>query len=99
MTREALEQRWLTLTRETMPALAAERGWPVHNDHCFQRFLLDNAVGACWYDVIRRRPAYRHADEAVLIRAVEVGDAVIAGLADLAALNRQSLAWRGKLAR
>ena len=99
MTRATLEQRWLTLTRETMPALAAERGWPVRNDHCFQRILLDTAVGGCWYDAIPQRPAYRHADEAVLIRAVEVGEAVIAGLADLAALNRQSLTWRGKLAR
>ncbi len=96
MTRAALEQRWLTLTRETMPALAAERGWPVRNDHCFQRILLDAAVGGCWYDAIRERPAYRHVEEAKLARAVALAEQVIAGDADLVPLNRQSLAWRGK---
>ncbi|WP_298812833.1 GCN5-related N-acetyltransferase [uncultured Sphingomonas sp.] len=99
MTRDALERRWLTLTRETMPALAAARSWPVRSDHCFQRILLDTAVGGVWYDAIPRRPAYRHADAAVLARAIDLGEAVIAGSADLAALNRQSLAWRGKVAR
>jgi hypothetical protein len=38
------------------------------------------------------------ADEA-LARAVTLGEAVTAGEADLPALNRQSLAWRGKLRR
>ncbi len=99
MTRDALEQRWLTLTRVTMPALAAARGWPVRSDHCFQRILLDTAVGGVWYDAIPKRPAYRHADAAVLARAIQMGEAVIAGSADLAALNRQSLAWRGRLTR
>ncbi|MBW6523082.1 GCN5-related N-acetyltransferase [Sphingomonas sp. RHCKR47] len=99
MTCDALEQRWLTLKRETMPALAAARGWPVRSDHCFQRILLDTAVGGVWYDAIPERPAYRHADAAVLARAIQMGEAVIAGSADLGALNRQSLAWRGKLAR
>lgn len=97
MTRDALEQRWLVLTRETMPALAVSRGWPVRNDHCFQRILLDAAVGGVWYDAIPKRPAYAHADNALLTRAVELGDAVIDGRADLSALNRQSLAWRGKM--
>lgn len=96
MTRDALEQRWLVLTRETMPALAASRGWPVRNDHCFQRILLDAAVGGVWYDAIAKRPAYAHADIALLTRAVELGDAIIDGRADLSALNHQSLAWRGK---
>ncbi|WP_375273212.1 GCN5-related N-acetyltransferase [Sphingomonas sp.] len=99
MTRAALEQRWLTLTRELMPTLASECGWPVRNDHCFQRILLDAAVGGCWYDAIPQRPAYRHAEATLLARAIDLGEAVVAGEADLAALNRQSLAWRGKASR
>ena len=91
-------QTWLTLTRETLPALATKRGWPIRADHCFQRVLLDNAVGGRWYDHIVGRPAYRHADPAVLARAIALGEAVIAGTADLAALNRRSLEWRGKRA-
>jgi hypothetical protein len=59
--------------------------------------LLDAACGACWYGRIERRPAYRHAPDALLRRAVELGEQLLAGEADLAALNRQSLGWRGRL--
>lgn len=92
--RAVLERRWLALTRETFPALAAARRWPVRADHCFQRILLDAACGGRWYESIRRRPAYAHAEAAILVRAVALAEAVAAGTADLAALDRQSLAWR-----
>ena len=96
MDRAALEARWLDLTRRAMPREATARGWPVRLDHCFQRILLDDAVGGVWYDAIPRRPAYRHAPDAVLARAVARGEAALAGAADLAAMDRRSLAWRGK---
>ncbi|MFS0772155.1 GCN5-related N-acetyltransferase [Sphingomonas sp. 1P08PE] len=95
-TRHALETEWLHLTRDTLPPLAAARGWPVSADHCFQRILLDHGCGGRWYDHIPRRPAYVHAPDAVLARAVALAHAVIAGEVDLAALNDRSLAWRGK---
>jgi len=95
--RAALEAEWLHLTREALPALARDRpDWPVRLDHCFQRILLDHAVGGRWYDHVTRRPAYRHMAADALARAVQLGRAVLAGEADLAALNRRSLAWRGK---
>ena len=97
--RAALEARWLRLTRALLPAAAPGRGWPVSADHCFQRILLDAACGGRWYDHIPARPAYRHAADTVLARAVALGEAVLAGDADLAALNVQSLAWRGKARR
>ncbi|WP_174293204.1 GCN5-related N-acetyltransferase [Sphingomonas bacterium] len=96
MNRPDLEAAWLTLTRATLPALAHERGWPVSADHCFQRILLDHAVGGCWYDHIHDRPAYRHLDAERLAAAIALGRSVAAGDTDLAALNDQSLAWRGK---
>lgn len=99
MDRSALEARWLHLTRTVLPALATERGWPVGADHCFQRILLDHAVGGCWYDHIAARPAYRHLDRDRLSAAVTLGEAVVAGTADLHALNRRSLAWRNKPVR
>ncbi|PCD02710.1 GCN5-related N-acetyltransferase [Sphingomonas spermidinifaciens] len=77
-----------------MPSLAAERGWPVRADHCFQRILLDNAFGGVWYDFVARRPAYAHADDAALARAVALGEQALAGDMDLTELNRRSLAWR-----
>jgi len=92
--RAALEAEWLAMTRETLPALAESRGWPVRSDHCFQRILLDAAVGGVWYDAIRDRPAYRAAPLAVLQTAVTLARDAVNGHADLVALNRQSLAWR-----
>ena len=94
--RLTLQAEWLVLTRETLPALAPERDWPVSADHCFQRILLDQAVGGCWYDHVAERPAYRHLDDQRLAAAVTLGRSVADGTADLDALNRQSLAWRGK---
>lgn len=94
--RAVLETRWLDLTRRILPALAAEKGWPVRADHCFQRILLDNAFGGIWYDHVPRRPAYSHADRAALARAVALGEAAMAGTTDLDELNRRSLVWRGK---
>lgn len=94
--RQQLEAEWLHLTREVLPALAAERRWPVRNDHCFQRILLDNACGGRWYDHIEGRPAYAKADVATLARAVALGRACADGAEDLSALNKRSLNWRGK---
>lgn len=94
MTRTVLEADWLDLTRRELPALAASRYWPIRADHCFQRVLLDNAVGGVWYDAVPRRPAYRHADAALLHRAVALGRAAADGTVDLHSLNAQSLAWR-----
>ena len=93
--REALLARWFELTRQSMPAAAAERGWPVRFDHCFQRILLDNAVGGAWRKAIAA-PAWRHASDAQLARAVALGEAALAGEDNLAELNRNSLRWRGK---
>ena len=92
--RVTLETRWLDLTRKLLPAAAASRRWPVSADHCFQRILLDNACHGIWYDRIARRPAYAHADPAVLLDAIALAEAALAGEADMHALNRRSLAWR-----
>ena len=96
MNRTDLEARWLALTREDMPAAADARDWPVRFDHCFQRILLDHAVEGPWRETIPA-PAYRNATDAQLKAAVELGEEALSGEADLAALNRRSLAWRGKL--
>ncbi len=95
--RAELEGRWLRLTRVDLPGAAAERGWPIRFDHCFQRVLLDAACGGCWYDHIEGRPAYRAARLELLERAVALGEEVLAGTADLPALNRRSLLARGRL--
>ncbi|RPF72644.1 GCN5-related N-acetyltransferase [Aurantiacibacter spongiae] len=78
-----------------MPAAARARSWPVRLDHCFQRILLDNAAGQAWREAIAP-PAYRNAPDALLAKAVRLGEAALAGEADLAELNHRSLAMRGK---
>lgn len=95
--RAELEQRWLQLTRVDLPAVAAERSWPLKYDHCFQRVLLDGACKGCWYEHVPARPAYRHAPEPMLARAVGLAEQLLAGTVDLGELNRRSLAWRGRL--
>ena len=94
--RPAAETRWLKLTRETLPAVARTRRWPVAADHCFQRIFLDNACDGVWYDRIPGRPAYAYADRGLLDRAIALAEAALADEVDLAGLNRRSLAWRRK---
>ena len=92
--RISLEQSWLRLTRQTLPGLSESRNWPVREDHCFQRILLDAVCGGVWYDHVNGRPAYRRIDAERLAAAVALGQRVAAGEEDLRALNARSLAWR-----
>lgn len=89
--------RYLTLTRQVMPEMARSgtAAWPVKNDHCFQRIVLDTICGGVWYEYLAR-PAYKHLDADQARRAVTLCEDIITGRADLDALNRQSLRWRGK---
>jgi hypothetical protein len=92
--RTELEKRWLHLTRVTLPGLSASREWPVREDHCFQRILLDAVCGGVWYDHVKGRPAYRRIEAERLAAAVTLGERIVAGDVDLRALNARSLAWR-----
>ena len=85
--------RYLTLTRETLPEVAGDRGWPIRNDHCFQRVVLDTVSGGVWYDHIAR-PAYRHMTADQLGRAIALSEDILSGDADLDALNARSIALR-----
>lgn len=95
--REEAIARYLHLTKDVMPTLARnpDRAWPVVNDHCFQRIVLDAVSGGVWYDHIAR-PAYRNMTTDQAQRAVKLCEDIITGDADIAALNRQSLDFRGK---
>ena len=95
----ALQARWLALTKERLPARARAERWPLREDHCFQRVLLDAVCGGRWYDHVPARPAYRHLDPERLGDAVALAerlatepDAVVL----LRELDAQSLVWRGK---
>ena len=40
-------QVYIHLTKEVLPSLAKKRSldWPVYEDHCFQRIVLDTICG------------------------------------------------------
>lgn len=89
---------YLTLTKDVLPRMAALGGrqWPVRNDHCFQRIVLDTICGDVWYDHIDR-PAYRNLTEEQALQAARLCDDIAQGCVDLHSLNAQSLAWRKML--
>lgn len=97
--REALLARYRELVDRDLPAAARRGGWVIRLDHCFGRVLLDDAVGACWYDVLGRRggPAHRRLDDDQLAHAVATGERMLAeGDPLVRELDARSLAWRGK---
>ncbi|MGB5864575.1 MAG: hypothetical protein WBG95_09755 [Sulfitobacter sp.] len=87
----------MTLTKEVMPNLGrtTHTHWPVRNDHCFQRIVLDVLCGGVWYDYIPR-PAYKHLTHEQAADAVRLCEEIISGGSDLHMMNKQSLIWRGK---
>jgi hypothetical protein len=95
--RNELVNRYLHLTKTVMPTLAENsfRNWPVRNDHCFQRIVLDAICGDIWYKHLSR-PACRSLSLEELKQAVLLCENIISGQADLTTLNQQSLAWRSK---
>ena len=97
--RETLLRRYRELVLHELPRRARAGGWVVVNDHCFGRIVLDNTVGACWYDVLDRRssPAFAQLDDERLAAAVALAERIATeGDPLLRKLNARSLAWRGK---
>ncbi len=52
---------YLNLNKSVLPSLARDSSqtWPVFEEHCFQRIVLDEICGGVWY-VFIERPAYQH---------------------------------------
>ena len=91
---------YMRLTEDVLPSLAKNdrRNWPVNEDHCFQRIILDTICDDVWYKHIKR-PAYKHLTLDQARRAFELCKAIVDGQEDINKLNQQSLALRGKLKR
>ncbi len=97
---QELINSYLYLTKNVLPSLAKDgsRAWPVVEDHCFQRIVLDTICGGVWYEFIDR-PAYKHLTMEQVTAAVQLCEAIIDGHSNIQELNQQSLIWRGKLHR
>ena len=92
-----LVESYMHLTKEVLPALAQSGGpnWPVSEDHCFQRIILDTICGGVWYAHLER-PAYKNLTYNQAQSAIDLCREIAEGRADLQKLNNQSLIWRGK---
>ena len=92
-----LVSRYMVLTKEVMPQMARDPAvkWPVRNDHCFQRIILDIVCDGPWFAHLSR-PAYKSLSHDQAVRAVQLCEDIIANRVDLFDLNRRSLNWRGK---
>ena len=95
---DTLIATYMHLTKEVLPSIARSdrTNWPVSEDHCFQRIVLDQVCGGVWYEHLGR-PAYKHLTKDQAQRAVELCRDIADGWVDLKQLNQQSLIWRGKL--
>jgi hypothetical protein len=93
-----LVSRYMVLTKEIMPHLAqtSHRHWPVRNDHCFQRIVLDAVCGGVWYNHLLR-PAYKNLTYDQAKDAVDLCNDIISGDSNLSVLNNQSLKWRNSV--
>ena len=92
-----LVSRYMMLTKEVMPQMARDGSvkWPVRNDHCFQRIVLDNVCDGPWFEHLPR-PAYKNLSHDQAVRAVQLCEGIVADRVNLHDLNQKSLAWRGK---
>lgn len=95
----ALRERYARLVDERLPAAARDAGdWPITEDHCFARVVLDTTFGDEWYGHVDGRPAVEHLSPVDLERAIAVAERMLAeGRALVAELNARSLRWRGEL--
>jgi hypothetical protein len=92
-----LRNQYLELTNQVLPQLASQRNFSVRYNHCFQRIILDNLFGRCWYEVLDRKqgPACKQLTEAQLEAAIALAERIIAEPdAYLHQLNQNSLRWR-----
>lgn len=95
-----LRHRYLQLTNEVLPALAQQRQFPVKYNHCFQRIVLDNLFGCCWYEALNRKqePAYKQLTEEQIERAIALAETIIMQPDEyLHQLNDNSLNWRKRV--
>jgi hypothetical protein len=89
-------ERYRTLVDERLPEAARRAGtWPIAEDHCFARVVLDNVFEDEWYEHVDGRPAYEHLSADELAAAIDLAERLLERGAPLVEeLNERSLRWR-----
>jgi len=91
-----LRRRYRRLVTTELPR-AARTGddWPVSEDHCFARIVLDDVFDDVWYDHVAGRPAYEHLSASRLREAIDTAERLLdEGKPLVDELNRRSLVRR-----
>ncbi len=90
-----LIDRYLELTNNVLPEIATQEtiNWPVKDNHCFQRIVLDAISNGVWQKHIAS-PAYKNMTPQQLKLAIILCEAIASGTEDLTSLNMQSLNCR-----
>ncbi|OUX89887.1 hypothetical protein [Alteromonas sp.] len=93
---------YLEFTKILLPTMAKAANklntWPIQNDHCFQRVVLDTICQAPWYDVIPS-PAYKNLSLEQARAAKALCEKIANNQVCLTTLNNKSKAWRNKQAK
>ncbi|MGF1501796.1 MAG: hypothetical protein ACFBSD_08250 [Paracoccaceae bacterium] len=94
----ALRRVWRDLVDRQLPEAARRRNWPLTENHCFARVLLDAALGRPWREVVGP-PAWAQMPADRLAIAVELGERVLSGRERLTRLDALSRAMRRERSR
>lgn len=90
-----LRRRYRRLIQTELPRAAREGDWPIREDHCFARIVLDDVFGDVWYDHVAGRPAYEHLSASELRTAIAVAERLLdEGRPLVETLNRNSIRRR-----
>jgi len=95
------QQEYLFLTNEVIPERAKRDQWPIWENHCLQRILLDHLFGDAWHRHLPQgqTPAYRqlHLQQLGLL-LYRTHQLLWSSMDEVDRLNQQSLTWRQKKA-
>ena len=73
-----LRRRYQRLIGSELPRAArADGDWPIREDHCFARIVLDYVFDGVWYDHVDGRPAYKHLSASELRRAIAIAERLL----------------------
>ncbi|OYR54847.1 hypothetical protein DJ71_27135 [Halorubrum sp. E3] len=92
----ALRERYRRVVETELPQEARSQGsWPIEDDHCFARVVLDNLYQDRWDAHIEKRPAYKQLSPSELRDAIRIAEQLLETGAPLVdELNQRSLEWR-----
>jgi hypothetical protein len=94
----AQREEYRTLVHERLPAADQADDWPICQDHCFARVILDTVFEGVWYNHIDGRPAYAHLSADDFDAAISIGERMLqSGTPLVTELHQQSLRWRDEL--